>query len=138
MRHLGKEKERRKKVKPSAVSPLTGLRANRLVTHTHTHTQSFYSSLVLVRATWVSWYQKLHFAIFWIFWCKMKAAAPTIRMDCHPIQTNWCPTSAIPSPHHFCTGCPFWHNPPNLSWLGTGTKYAGLHTRWLGFAYSPS
>jgi len=24
---------------------------------------------------------------------------------------------------------PSWHNPPNLSWLGTGTKYAGLHTR---------
>jgi len=22
---------------------------------------------------------------------------------------------------------PSWHNPPNLSWLGTGTKYAGLH-----------
>jgi len=29
-----------------------------------------------------------------IFWCKMKitqADAPTIRMDCHLIQTNWCP-----------------------------------------------
>jgi len=22
---------------------------------------------------------------------------PTIWIDCHPIQTNWCPTSAIPS-----------------------------------------
>jgi len=35
--------------------------------------------------------QKVHFAVFWIFWCKMKitqADAPTIRMDCHPIQTN--------------------------------------------------
>jgi len=21
---------------------------------------------------------------------------------------------------------------PNLSWLGIGTKYAGLHTLWLG------
>jgi len=21
---------------------------------------------------------------------------------------------------------------PNLSWLGTGTKYAGVHTQWLG------
>jgi len=28
--------------------------------------------------------------------------------------------------------CPSWHNPPNFSWLETGTKYAGLHTRWLG------
>jgi len=48
----------------------------------------------------VSWYQKEHFAIFWIFWSKMKitqADAPTIWMDCHPIQTNWCPTSAIPT-----------------------------------------
>jgi len=26
----------------------------------------------------------------------------------------------------------FWHNPPTLSWLGTGTKYAGWHTQWLG------
>jgi len=44
--------------------------------------------------TWVSQYQKVHFAIFWIFWCKKKitqADAPTIQMDCHPIHTNWCP-----------------------------------------------
>jgi len=34
-------------------------------------------------------------------------------------------------PHHFYARCPSWHNPPNLSWLGTGTKYAGLHTQWL-------
>jgi len=82
--------------------------------------------------TQVSWYQKVHFAIFWIFWCKMKitqADAPKIRMDCHPIQTNWCPHLCIP--HHFYARCPSWHNPPNLSWLGTSTKYAGLHTRWL-------
>jgi len=25
------------------------------------------------------------------------------------------------------------HNPPNLSCLGTGTEYTGLHTQWLGF-----
>jgi len=24
-----------------------------------------------------------------------QADAPTIQMDCHPIQTNWCPISAI-------------------------------------------
>jgi len=87
----------------------------------------------LSRSTWVSWYQKVHFAIFWIFWCKMKitqADAPTIRMDCHPIQTNWC--FHLCHPHHFYARCPSWHNPPNLSSLGTGTKYAGLHIRWLG------
>jgi len=50
--------------------------------------------------TRVSHYQKVHFAIFWIFWCKMKitqAGAPTIWMDCHPIQTNGATTSTIPT-----------------------------------------
>jgi len=40
------------------------------------------------------------FAIFWIFWSEMKitqADTPTIRMDHHPIQTNCCLTSAIPT-----------------------------------------
>jgi len=44
-----------------------------------------------------------------------------------PILTNWCPH--LYYPQHFYAGCPSWHNPPNLSWLGTGTKYAGLHTQ---------
>ena len=39
--------------------------------------------------------------------------------------------------HHFYTRCPCRHNPPNLSGLGTGTKYAGLHTRWLDHRISP-
>ena len=47
----------------------------------------------------------------------------------HSIWTNQWLTAITP---HFCTGCPSCHNPPNLSWLGTGTKYAGLHTHWLG------
>ena len=83
--------------------------------------------------TRVSQYQKIYFAIFWIFWCKMKitqADTPTIRMYCHSIQTNWCPQ--LCHLHHFYAGCPSWHNPLNLSWLGTGTKYRDLHTRWLG------
>jgi len=50
-----------------------------------------------------------------------------------PIQTNWCPY--LCNPHHFYAGCPCLHNPPNLSWLGTGTNYAGLHTRWLGYTW---
>jgi len=57
--------------------------------------------------------------------------APTIRMDCQPIQTNWCPH--LYHPHRFYAGCPSWLNPPNLSWLGTGTKYAGFHAWWLGY-----
>jgi len=94
-----------------------------------THTQPFYSS----GTTQVSLYQKVYFTIFWIFWCKMKitqADPPTIRMDCHPIQINWC--LHLWHPNHFYARCPSWHNPPNLSWLGTGTNYAGLYTRWLG------
>ena len=64
--------------------------------------------------------------------CKMKitqADTPAIQMDCHPIQTNWCPHFC--NTHHFYARCHSWHNPPNLSWLEAGTKYAGLHTRWL-------
>jgi len=41
----------------------------------------------------------------------------------HSIQTNQRPTSIFP--YFSC------RNPPNLSWLGTGTKYAGLHNQWL-------
>jgi len=48
-----------------------------------------------------------------------------------PIVTNWCPHLCYP--HHFYTKCPSFHNAPNLSWLLTGTKYAGLRTRWLSY-----
>jgi len=47
----------------------------------------------------------------------------------HPIRTNQCPH--LHHRHHFYVGCHPCHNPPNLSWHGTGTKYAGLHTQWL-------
>jgi len=97
--------------------------------NTHNH---FTALWTLSGTTRVSWYQKVHFAIFWIFWYKTKitqADTPTIQMDCHPIQTNWCPH--LCHPHHFYARCPSWHSPPNLSWLRTGTKYAGLHTQWL-------
>jgi len=95
----------------------------------HNHFMAFWN---LSGTTRVSRHQKVHFAIFWIFWSKMKltqADAPTIWMDYHPIQTNWCPH--LCHPHHFYAGCPSLHNPPNLSWLRTGTKHAGLHTWWL-------
>jgi len=66
-------------------------------THTHNH---FTALWTLSGTTRVSWHQKVHFAIFWIFWCKMKitqADTPTIWMDCHPIQTNWCPHLCHPT-----------------------------------------
>jgi len=46
----------------------------------------------------------------------------------HSIQTNERPP---PSSPHFYARCPSCYNNLNLSWLGTGTKYAGLHTQWL-------
>jgi len=64
---------------------------------THNH---FTALWTLSGTIQVSRYQKVHFAIFWIFWCKIKitqADTPTVQMDCHSIQTNWCPTSAIPT-----------------------------------------
>jgi len=44
---------------------------------------------------------------------------------------GWACCSHLCHPHHFYAGCPSWHKPPNLSWLWTGTKYTGLHTRRL-------
>ena len=40
------------------------------------------------------------FRHFLDFWCKMKITqsdAPKIWMDCHPIQTNWCPHLCYPT-----------------------------------------
>ena len=52
-----------------------------------------------------------------------KADTPTIRMDCHPILINWHPN--LCHPHHFTPGALPGTTVPYLSWLGTGTKYAG-------------
>jgi len=35
-------------------------------------------------------------------------------------------SNPLPSSPYFYTGCPSCRKPPNLSWLGTGTKYARL------------
>jgi len=103
--------------------------------NTHTHTQPSYGFLDFVQDNVLGEpVPEDTFSIFWIFWSKMnitQADAPTIWMDCHPIQTNWC--RHLCHPHHFYAGCPSLHNPPNLSWLGTGTKYAGLHAQWFGW-----
>jgi len=57
------------------------------------------------------------------------AETPTIGMGATPSGLISDPS---PSPPHFYAGCPSCCNPPNLSWLATGTKYAGLHTQWCG------
>jgi len=53
---------------------------------------------------------------------------------CHPIQTNRCPH--LHHFHHFYAGCSSCCNLPNLSLLGTDTKYAGLYTQSLGYICS--
>jgi len=69
---------------------------------------------------------------FWTLWCKGRYQRQTHQQfgwaPLHP-TSQW-PTSLIP---HFYTRCPFCCNPPNLFWLWTGTKYAGLYTHWLGW-----
>jgi len=103
----------------------------------HAHTQSFYSSVDFVLDNPGELVPEVHYSIFWIFWCKMKLTqtdTQTIRMDCHPIQTKRCPHLCHPT--NFYARRPSWHNPTNLSWHVTGTKYAGLHTRWLAKTYA--
>jgi len=71
--------------------------ASKSTNNMHNH---FTALWTLSGTTQVSWYQKVHFAIFWIFWCKVKitqADASTIWKDCHPIQTNWCPHLCHPT-----------------------------------------
>jgi len=66
---------------------------------------------------------------FWTFMVQRKITAadtPTIQMGATPSILISGPP---PSSPHFYTRCPSCRNPPTLSWLGIGTKYAGLHTR---------
>jgi len=69
--------------------------------------------------------------IFWTFVVQGKITeedTPTIWLGDTPSEL----ISGPPPPsRHFYAGCPSCCNPPTLSWLGTGTKYAGLHTRWM-------
>jgi len=58
-----------------------------------------------------------------------EADKPTVRLGATPSGLISDPPPSFP---RFYAGCPSCHNPPNLSWLGTCTKYAGLHTQWLG------
>jgi len=58
-----------------------------------------------------------------------------IEADIPAIRVGSSPSALIsdpPSSPHFYAGCPSCRNPPTLSWLGTGTKYIGLHTQWHG------
>jgi len=59
-----------------------------------------------------------------------EAETPTIRLGATPSGLISDPP---PSSPHFYAKCPSCRNPPTLSWLGTGTKYAGLRIQWRGF-----
>jgi len=59
-----------------------------------------------------------------------EADTPTIRLGATPSGLSSGPP---PSSPHFYARCPSCCSPHNLSWLGTGTKYAGLHSQWRGY-----
>jgi len=58
-----------------------------------------------------------------------EADTPTIRLGATPSGLISDPPPTSP---HLYAGCPSRINPPNLSWIGIGTKYVGLHTQWHG------
>jgi len=87
----------------------------------------------------MAWYLRIVFlhAIFWVLWCNgkiTKADAPTTRLDTTQFRPLVPPPPSSPPFFHFYAGCPSCCNFPNLSWRWTGTKYAGLHSQWLGFS----
>jgi len=58
-----------------------------------------------------------------------EADTPIIQLGATPSILISDPPS---SSSHFYSGRPSCHNPPTLSWLGAGTKYAGLcQVAWL-------
>ena len=95
---------------------------------THAHTQPFYDPFS--GATRVSWCQQKSFSGL----CGARGDSRGRHTDHpaghHSIRTNQRPTSILPP---FYARCPSCSNPAHLSWLGTGTRYAGLHTQWLGY-----
>ena len=76
---------------------------------------------------------------FWTFMVQGKiteADTSTIRLGAtQSVRINQRPPSSSP---HFYAICPFCHNRPTLSWLGTGTKYAGFAYTVAWFTVIPS
>ena len=68
---------------------------------------------------------------FWTSWSNGKyseADTLTIRLGATPSRLISDPPPSSP----ILRWTPFLPEPSHLSWLGTGTKYAGLHNQWLG------
>jgi len=98
-----------------------------LLNRTHTHPHNHFTALF--RDHWLSRYQKKIF--FWTFLVQgdiTEADTPTIWQSATPsgLISNPPPSSPIFTLDVF----PAVTLP--LSWLGTGTKYAFLHTQWRG------
>jgi len=62
-----------------------------------------------------------------------EADTSAIQLGATPSKPISDPVSSSP---HFYAGCRSCCNPPNLSWLETGTKCAGLHAQWLGSMFT--
>jgi len=62
---------------------------------------------------------------------RQQRQTPTDQPDGrHSIEINQRPTTITP---HFYAGYPSCRTATTLSSLGTGTKYAGVHTQWRGY-----
>jgi len=87
-------------------------------THTCTHTNPFYSSVDFVSDNVGELVPEgtFHHLVNFLVQNEDNTAL-TIQMDCHLMQTNWCPHLCYT--HNFYARCTFWHNLLNLSWLGT-------------------
>jgi len=90
-------------------------------THTHTHTTILWPFAVTTQVSR----------------CQKKSSGLYGAREDNDNLAGATPSGLIsdrsPSSPHFYARCPSFRNPPNLSWLGTGTKYACLHTQRLGF-----
>jgi len=100
----------------------------------HTHTHSHFTALCPGLPGWAGTRRDIHpltpetcrgsLSSFWILRGMGKiieASAPTIRLYATPFGPSMPPPPSSPQFNAGCSSC-------NLSWLGTGTKYAGLHT----------
>jgi len=95
-------------------------------THTHTHARNRFTILFPGLPRWASARRNLPVVQGKI----TETDTPTIRLGATPSGLISDPP---PSSSYFYARCPSCRNPLNLSWLVTGTKYAGLHTQWLGY-----
>jgi len=93
---------------------------------THTHTQKHFTSLFSGLPRWAG--ARSYPSGFYGARGDIRCRHTNNLAGRHSIVTNRPPTSLIPHFYAVCASC---RNPPNLSWLGTCTKYSGLHTQWL-------